>query len=106
MRALKLLEGGLVNPRLQERSCWDCWNSDAVVALTLVVQSTAVVYRSNMSALIVLCHVNFYMEPVAPRGVPAKRVCVFFLFIPGFIFLVHISMFVVVLCSYAGTARC
>ena len=38
LRALKLLEGES-NPRLLERSCLDCLNSDAVVALTLAAQS-------------------------------------------------------------------
>ena len=60
-----------------------------------------------MSTLIVLCHVNFYMEPVAPWGVPAKRVCVSFrLLFPYLLFLVYISMFVVVLFSCAGIALC
>ena len=76
--ALKLLEGES-NPWLMERSCLDCLNSDAVVALTLVAQSTAAFYldRIIMSAFVTLCQVNYYGEPVAPRGVPALRVCVF-----------------------------
>ena len=37
--ASQLLEGES-KPGLQERSCWDCWNSDAVVAPTLAAQSS------------------------------------------------------------------
>ena len=90
--ALKLLEGES-NPWLLERSCLDCLNSDAVVALTLVVQSSVGILHCKMSSFVVLCHVNYYVEPVSPRGVPPKRVCVFSLSVSYL--LIHFSLFAV-----------
>ena len=54
LRALRLLEGELVNLRLQERSCLDCCNSPLATT------------RRNMSTLIILCHVNTFAASLSP----------------------------------------
>ena len=106
MRALKLLEGELAYPRLQERSCWDCWNSDALVALTLVAQSMVQSIATTCQLQLFCAMLITMWSPWLPEAFLLNAYVSFF--IPGLIssFISHCSSFFFVVMRGLCVTKC